>query len=102
MSNLESQETTDAPNAVCAFTVVIDGDGIPRVFGAGVQGVIPLREPTALDIRRSVLELAADYQARAAAEYVIDSLQQSGFLPTAEIAVSERVQAALDKSSKTD
>ena len=97
MSETETQEVTNDANALCAFTVVVDGDGVPRIFGQGVEGVKPFREPTALDIRRAVLELASDYQARAAADYVVESLAA-----TAAPDVSERVQAALDKATESD
>ncbi len=97
-----TQETTDAPNALCAFTVVVDGDGVPRLYGQGIEGVRPYREPTALDIRRALLELVSDYNAQAAAQYVVDELKKSGVVPAEEPSVSERVSAALAASVESD
>lgn len=102
MSEPTVEETTDAPNALCAFTVVVDGDGVPRIFGQGIEGVRPFRDPTALDIRRALLELVSDYNAQAAAQYVADELKKAGVFPAEEPSVSERVSAALAASVESD
>ena len=84
-------------NALCAFTVVVDGSGTPRVLGPGpIDGLVTYRDATDLDIRRAVLELAADYQARTAAEWVV------GLLTAEPAPVSDRVSAALAKYRKGD
>lgn len=94
----QPEEITDAANALCVFTIVVDGNGVPAIFGGNnVEGVRPFRDPTQLDIRRALLELVSDYQARAAAEYVVGALQ-----PAEEPSVSERVSAALAEHEQSD
>jgi len=97
-----AQETADAPNVLCVFTIVVDGDGVPRVHGATVEGARPYREATELDVRRALLELVADFSARASAEYVTQALLESGVIAVPEPSVSERVSAALADAAESD
>jgi hypothetical protein len=61
-------------NVLCHFTVVVGGDGTPQVYESVPEGTKPFRTATMLDIRRALLEIAADLQARSSAEYVAQIL----------------------------
>lgn len=90
-----SETDNASANALCVFSVVVDGNGVPHVVGQGIEGVRPYREPTFLDIRRALMELAADYQARAIGDGVLARFIEEGIIRSVEPTVADRVSDAL-------
>ena len=91
--------TPEGPNALCAFTVVVDGDGSPRIFRMGIEGVIAFREPTQDDVFRALLQLNSQYQAKLVADQVAESMIAA--LPGGP-EMEERVSAALADTQASD
>ena len=56
-------------SALTAFVVVIPEQGVPQALLTVPEGLEVHRTPDAVDVRRACLEIAADLNAQAAAQY---------------------------------
>lgn len=73
-----SEENTPEPHihALTAFMVVIDTEGAAWAVMEPPPGVCVTVAPTSAHVRRACMELVADINAQAAAEYTVNTLAQ--------------------------
>lgn len=77
---------------ITGYSILIEDDGTPSIRLEVPHGVEAARQPTLRDLRRSVLEIGADLDARAAADWVLQKTAPVQENP------AERVAAALQRS----